>query len=291
MENEIFSLFENDRFMDLGIYQAGEEQCVPGHVFGPAARNHYLFHYVHSGKGMLMHKNENGINVQKQIHAGQGFMLFPGEITTYVADEKDPWKYSWIEFDGMKVQPILEKMNLRAQDPIWNSYDDEAKASMIEELDYIIRHANDEILKITGHLYLFMDSFSKAGTCQIFSPATALADFYVQEAISYFEMHYSENISIEDTAAALGITRNYFAKIFKRIVGSSPKEFLMRYRMNQAAMLLCVSDEKISEIALRVGYENQLHFSRAFKNFFDVSPREYRNQHKPINTGVLSPRN
>ena len=53
MSEVIFSVFPSENFVDLGLYQFGWEQCDPSHSFGPAARNHYLFHYCLSGTGML----------------------------------------------------------------------------------------------------------------------------------------------------------------------------------------------------------------------------------------------
>ena len=50
MGNILFSIFPNERFMDLTLYQYGYEACDPLHSFGPFVRNHYLFHYVISGK-------------------------------------------------------------------------------------------------------------------------------------------------------------------------------------------------------------------------------------------------
>lgn len=280
MHKVVFSIFENDRYMDLGIYQAGEEECVPGHMFGPSTRNHYLFHYVHSGKGKLISPDSTGTNVTREISAGQGFLIYPGQITTYMADYEDPWVYSWIEFDGLKVLPTLELSELSVDHPVWKSHNQEAHDAMKDYLFRIVHHSREESLEIIGLLYLFLSSLVKASRKSKPAAVTTLADFYVKEAISYFEQHYSEDISIEDTAAALGISRNYLSKIFQRIIGTSPREFLMRYRMNQAARLLCVTNAKIADISRRVGYENQLHFSRAFKTFFDVSPREYRNLHK-----------
>ena len=49
MSNVLFSVFPNERFVDLGLYQYGWEQCTPLHSYGPYVRNHYLFHYVISG--------------------------------------------------------------------------------------------------------------------------------------------------------------------------------------------------------------------------------------------------
>ena len=57
MSNVLYSIFPSENFIDLSLYQYGWEQCDPAHAFGPAARNHYLFHYVISGTGMLAAEN------------------------------------------------------------------------------------------------------------------------------------------------------------------------------------------------------------------------------------------
>ena len=108
MQNFIFSVFPRENFVDLGLYQFGWEQCAPSHSFGPAARNHYLFHYVISGTGKLMADDSKGITQTYQIKSGQGFMLFPDQISTYMASEDFPWEYMWVEFDGLRVKELLE---------------------------------------------------------------------------------------------------------------------------------------------------------------------------------------
>ena len=60
MSDSLFSVFPNERFVDLGLYQYGWEQCDPLHSYGPFARNHYLFHYVISGTGTLTSTNSKG---------------------------------------------------------------------------------------------------------------------------------------------------------------------------------------------------------------------------------------
>ncbi|WP_304728779.1 helix-turn-helix domain-containing protein [Dubosiella newyorkensis] len=69
------------------------------------------------------------------------------------------------------------------------------------------------------------------------------------------------------------------------MTGKAPMQFLLQYRMTKAAGMLQVSDMKIAEILQQVGYENQLHFSRAFKSLFNKSPKQYRQEmrwKKPI---------
>ena len=110
MSTVSFSIFPNDNFIDLCLYQYGKEQCDPGHSFGPATRNHYLFHYVLSGTGTLMADNSKGITQTYSVKSGQGFLIFPGQITTYFADQEHPWEYIWLEFDGLKVKEAFRQL-------------------------------------------------------------------------------------------------------------------------------------------------------------------------------------
>ena len=82
MKDLIFSVFPSENFVDLGLYQFGWERCKPAHSFCPAARNHYLFHYIMSGTGRLITTDENGQTQSFSIKSRQGFMIFPKHIPT-----------------------------------------------------------------------------------------------------------------------------------------------------------------------------------------------------------------
>ncbi len=81
---------------------------------------------------------------------------------------------------------------------------------------------------------------------------------------------------MEDIAAFCNLNRSYFGKIFRDTVGKSPQEFLISYRISKAGELLKMTSLSIADIGNAVGYPNQLHFSRAFKNVYGVSPRAWR---------------
>jgi len=100
--------------------------------------------------------------------------------------------------------------------------------------------------------------------------------------LAYVEQNFQNNISVEDIADNCGLNRSYFGKIFKEAVGKTPQEFLLNYRMTKAAELLKLTKLSIGDIGNAVGYDNQLHFSRAFKNIYGVSPREWRNQNRMV---------
>lgn len=280
MDDLIFSVFPIENFIDLGLYQFGWERCEPSHSFGPAARNHYLFHYIFSGTGTLMAQGSNRETKTYHIKSNQGFMIFPGQINTYVADKDIPWEYAWIEFDGLRAKEMIETAGFSKDNPVYRARSKDLREEMAREMLYINNNKDAPAFHLIGHLYLFIDYLVRSAADISVSKGNKLRDFYVHEAISYIENNFQNNISVESVAAACGLNRSYFGKIFKETMGKSPQEFLMHYRMIKAAELLKLTKLSIGDIGNAVGYENQLHFSRAFKNIYGISPREWRNKNR-----------
>ncbi len=280
MENWIFSIFPNETFVDLGLYQFGWEKCFPSHSFGPAARNHFLFHYVISGTGELRANDSKGVTQTYQIKSGQGFMIFPGQITTYTADQNLPWEYAWLEFDGLRVKEAIEIAGISVDQPVYHAKLKDLREEMMKEMMYIIHNKDASSFHLIGHLYLFMDYLTRSAAFLNMPKGSKLQDFYIKEALSFIEQNFQNDISVEDIASTCGLNRSYFGKIFKNAVGKSPQEFLLNYRMVKATELLKLTQLSIGDISNAVGYDNQLHFSRAFKNIYGISPREWRKQNR-----------
>lgn len=283
-DNLLFSVFPNENFVDLGLYQFGWQQCEPSHLYGPAARNHYLFHYVISGTGTLMADNSKGETKTFQVKSGQGFMLFPGQISTYVADKQLPWEYTWLEFDGLRAKEMIELSGISKDNPIYRAHSKDLRMDMMNEMLYIVRNSEESPIHLIGHLYLFLDYLSRSSASIRLKQGGRLRDFYIKEALTFIEQNFQNEISVEDIAAFCGLNRSYFGKIFRDTVGKSPQEFLMDYRMVKAAELLKLTQLTIGDIGNAVGYPNPLHFSRAFKNIYHLPPRQWRaeNQYLPI---------
>jgi transcriptional regulator, araC family len=277
-ENELyFSIFPNERFIDLGLYQFGMEQCSPSHSYGPAARNHFLFHYIISGTGTLYADDSTGTTKTYHLKSGEGFLIFPNQITTYIADKELPWEYVWIEFDGLRAKEAMDTAGFSLDRPIFHTKQRDMSQKMEEELVYIATHSDETIFNIIGHLYLFLDYFMRSTVSTVVKGSTKLQDYYIKEAITYIEQNFQNDISVVDIANRLGINRSYFGKIFKQTLKQTPQEFLINYRMIKATELLRLTKMSIGDISKAVGYENQLHFSRAFKKIYNISPREWRN--------------
>ena len=271
-----FAIFPNQSFVDLGLYQFGLETCEAGHSFGPARRNHYLFHYVINGRGVLYADDSQGHTNTFKIHSGEGFLIFPEQVNTYVADISNPWEYTWVEFDGLRVKEALEIAGFSWERPVYRAVSSGLREGLRDEILSIVEDNNTSQFRLIGHLYMFMDYLTRSAENAGINVTNRLRDFYIREAVAYIENNYQKDISVEEIAVALGLNKSYFGKIFRLATGKTPQRFLMNYRMIKAAELLTLTRTPINEISSSVGYENQMHFSRAFKMIYNVSPREWR---------------
>lgn len=278
MKDLLFSVFPNDSFFDLSLFQFGREKCSPAHSFGPAARNHYLFHYVISGTGKLMAEDSSGITREYYIKSMQGFMIFPDQVTTYIADRDMPWEYVWVEFDGLRAKAIVEASGFSLDNPVYKARSKDLREEMMKEMNYIAENGSSSPFHLIGHLYLFIDYLTRSTEGIKVHHVSKLREFYIHEALEFIEHNFQNNISIEDIADVCGLNRSYFGKIFKEAVGKSPQDFLLNYRMVKAAELLKLTRLSVGDISSAVGYDNQMHFSRAFKNVYGVSPRQWRTE-------------
>jgi AraC family transcriptional regulator len=85
-----------------------------------------------------------------------------------------------------------------------------------------------------------------------------------------------QDLSLRDLAAASYLSPFHFARLFKKITGATPHNYLAAIRTNRAQLLLSETDLSITEIATRVGYLSGSHFTKAFRLSTGTTPREFR---------------
>lgn len=103
-------------------------------------------------------------------------------------------------------------------------------------------------------------------------------DKEMELAIQFFNDNYNTEISIEEYAAARGMSVSWFIRSFKQYTHTTPMQYLVERRMTNAQVLLETTGYNITEIGNLVGYDNPLYFSRIFKKQKGMSPSEYRKQ-------------
>ena len=115
-----------------------------------------------------------------------------------------------------------------------------------------------------------------------FSPQNGLTEYPQEQVALVREIHsqllrnMKRRVTIEELSKQNLINPTTLKAVFKAVYGTSLAAHIKKHRMEQAAKMLRETDMSISEIALAVGYDSQSKFASAFKNAFQVLPREYR---------------
>jgi AraC-like DNA-binding protein len=98
----------------------------------------------------------------------------------------------------------------------------------------------------------------------------------VVRSVHFIETHFEQQITLDDMAAAAGISKFYFSREFKEQTGLAPGVFLRGYRVVRAMDSLLGSTERIGEIGYAAGYQNAAAFSRAFRKVTGSTPYLFR---------------
>lgn len=105
----------------------------------------------------------------------------------------------------------------------------------------------------------------------------AYYDQIIREVKSYIENNYRD-ASQNEAAVLVGMSSGYLSKIFKEKSGQGFMEYLTEVRMQKACELLNNIQYKSYDVAYYVGYDNPKNFSRAFKAYYGMTPKEYRSR-------------
>lgn len=102
-------------------------------------------------------------------------------------------------------------------------------------------------------------------------------EYTIYRVQDYLDEHYREKLVIQEIADHFGLNYSYMCSLFRKYKGMSPNEYLIMKKMEQAKKLLKTKENiSIRDIAELVGYTDQYYFSRMFKAYEKVSPKEYR---------------
>ena len=97
-----------------------------------------------------------------------------------------------------------------------------------------------------------------------------------KKAIRYISQNFSRNLTLDEVADHVHLNPAYFSTLFKQSTGSSFKEYLNMVRIEESKRLLSNTDYSIIDISLATGFEDQSYFSKVFKKYTGLTPKQYR---------------
>ena len=248
---------------DLYPVQYGEENCRRGHAFGPCIRSNYLLHYVYDGKGIFRADGR-----EYELNKGQMFLIKPGQLAYYKADDDEPWLYRWIELNGSIADGFFRTLCKKYDGQVFS---DDKDLSVGRALLDIVENESMSFERAMVKLWEFFSAFSESPE----NGEIVSSQEHIKKAENFIKINIHKKITVSDVAEYVGIDRSYLSRLFREIKHVSPQQYILSMKMDIAAGYMKNSDISIKEAAQSVGYYDSHVFNKAFKNRFNVSPSEW----------------
>jgi AraC-like DNA-binding protein len=231
------------------------------------------FYYVVQGNAEVLLKNKPVL-----LKEGNGYIL-PAGVLLQLLPTKENFEQVYVHFNatlpgGIELFSFLECPHEVSGDHLKKFLPDSWMDcfSHTDKDDYLGNLNREAILR------LLLNPFIAEGIKKTPEKQTEIERF--EKIIAYIDRHYSEQIKIKKLADMAFLQPTYFSNIFAKHFGIAPQRYICQVRINKAQHMLEHGNLPIKEISGLVGYDDELYFSRLFKNYVGIPPTVYRRQRK-----------
>ena len=208
-----------------------------------------------------------------ELSQNNAFILPANERHAYGAADTDSWSIYWIHFCGEKVgmfssiigRPILlEKSDSSRYDDRFGLFEE-----MYQNLE--MGYSPDNLEYVSFCLMHFLASLKYVN--QFREIRKVRETDFVQQSISFMKENIENKVMLEDIARHVNYSVSHFSSMFSERTSYTPMEYYNQLKIQRACSYLQFSDLKIKEIAFRLGFYDQFHFSKAFNKEMGITPR------------------
>jgi AraC-like DNA-binding protein len=266
---------------DIGHYPMAEHHHRSRHE----AINQYVLIYCIDGCGWYMLDGK-----RHEVSRDNYFILPPGVPHEYGATEGKRWTIYWVHFSGEHAAVYSEGAQLPQQiSPSMNSRISE-RNNIFEEILYTLHYGEgiEDLRYASSLLHYYLASLrylrqyqnrSKMDNSHSNRPFVNSTNVDVVEAaIHYMRENLERRITLKDVIDYVGYSSSYFSALFKKEKGCSPLVYFNRMKIEYACHMMKTTDLHINQICYKIGFEDNLYFSRLFSKTMGISPKAWRDR-------------
>jgi AraC-like DNA-binding protein len=260
----------------LGLWpvRLGRNRTKPRYSAGPRTIDYFSLHLIQSGSVTVQYGEQT-----YELIKGDLFCLWPGKLFSYRPTEpRIAAEMTWIAFAGSQALILLQLIGISEDKPFLKGKLSTGSDMIIQQMWKASGQQKHTQLTVLSLLYQLFERLHSDMLTR--SSANNRHRHWVRQSLEYMDTHYSENISISQIAAEMGVHRTYFSKVFTEEVGVTPLQYLRKLKMDKAKRLLMESSLTVAEIALSLSYSDTASFTRSFAAFFGYPPSSFRGKAK-----------
>ncbi len=211
-------------------------------------------------------------NMEFLISASEAFIIPAGENYEFETNATKQYHKLVLEVRGSLIPVLSSKLKLDFPVKL-NSDMTEGLEKELREFEHLLSApSSSDHLDALGQVYRLVTKLTPhngKGSEKKLHPL-------VEKAQLKLENEMSSPLNMSELAKDLGTCKSMLNQQFRSDTGYSPLQYQIQIKMNEAQRLLNYTNLRIKEIAYRVGYKNQLYFSNAFRKYYGISPRKFR---------------
>ena len=211
-----------------------------------------------------------------RISTGDLYVIPAAEPRLYGTDHANGWTFYWVHAAGSNLEFFLQQLQVTRQRPMIKIGEDLRVVGWMLELIELLDSAcrASELLYASQTLAHLLSSLA----CRRPEPCrrTESVSHRIERTIDYMRQHLDEPLRAVTLAGVANMSLPHYFALFKRSVGTTPIDYFIKLRIEQARRLLAQTPWSIKEIASSLGYEDPLYFSRVFKAVTQATPSDYR---------------
>ena len=260
--------------VDLGMYIVDLMQVLSCillprtlRVFGAHSHHAHELHYVVAGRGSFELRDES-----LAVRPGDLFYTCPGTLHRMIVPEGEYLlQYvAFLELDAEHDRGLAEDLQALIGEGSIRRVGDRHHALFAQisgqTLSVDPRQRRAASARMAGFLYELM---TDAPTAKGSHPA-------VHEALEFMRSHLDVAYDLDDLIEELGLDKSYFVRLFKKSIGVPPMKYATHLKMSAASDLLRTTSLPLAAVAARVGFRDEYHFAKRFKQWCGTSPGAYR---------------
>lgn len=248
--------------------------------FYPNARNHFrkrkkgikehILIYCIDGNGIIHTRDKN-----YELYPNTFFIIDAHEAHSYWASKEDPWSIYWLHFGGHrslefkqyfhKIISIDRSKNSRIEDRI-NLFNEILTSLESGFSKNNIEYANLCLNSLLASFF-YWDTYRAVKGIKSSDP--------VDKSILFMQKNIGEDLKIRDISFHVNLSESHYSKLFKNKTGSSPLDYFINLKMQEAIRLLTNRSMRIKEVAYNLGYNDPCYFSRIFSKHIGANPRSF----------------
>ena len=254
------------------------------------------YHYVHKPQGtpyaMLIYCTDGkgwcNINGKQYLVEKNQYVILPyGKPYSFGADKKDPWTIYWIHFEGRLASSFIPSSPIPVSIIPGEYSRMQDRISLFEEIYscFSLGYIKEYMTYSSTCLYMFLSSFIYLEQFRHTRVLSHKEYSFSSKVIHYMQENIEGNLTLQQIAAYFRYSPSHFSMLFHKETGVSPINYFIRLKIQKACQYIELTNLKISEISIKLGFEEPAYFSRIFSKIMGISPSVYREKESEHNGG------